>query len=151
MADTDRTTDPVNIPSQGSLHTPGPWHVRDLHPGRCTFNIGTNPNDPYEGEVAVVFRAGRHVQTHHEANARLIAAAPDLLASLKEMGDWIAGGLQASGDAWPDERCLKHTEEIAARARAAVDKAEGRDTKCRCGERGCSECGEDPHAYGFVR
>ena len=60
------------------------------------------------------------------AQLRLAAAAPDLLASLKEMGDWIAGGLQASDEVWPDAQCLKHTEEISARARAAVDKAEGR-------------------------
>jgi hypothetical protein len=56
----------------------------------------------------------------------LIAAAPDLLACLKEMGDWIAAGLQASDEAWPDAKCLQHTEEIALRARAAIDKAEGR-------------------------
>jgi hypothetical protein len=60
------------------------------------------------------------------------AAAPDLLASLKEMGDWIAAGLQASGEAWPDAKCLQHTEEIAARARAAVDKAEGRPSTGSC-------------------
>ena len=49
-----------------------------------------------------------------------------LLASLKEMGDWIAAGLQASDEAWPDARCLQHTEEIAARARAAIERAENR-------------------------
>jgi len=126
--------------------TPGPWKV-NKYGSVGGGQYGTLPIvatvEPLEGPDT---KYGSHA-----ANARLIAAAPDLLASLKEMGDWIAGGLQASGDAWPDERCLKHTEEIAARARAAVDKAEGRDTKCRCGERGCSECGEDPHAYGFVR
>lgn len=56
----------------------------------------------------------------------LLAQRDELLASLKEMGDWIAAGLQASDEAWPDAQCLQHTEEIAARARAAVDKAEGR-------------------------
>lgn len=48
-----------------------------------------------------------------------------LLASLKEMGDWLSAGLQASRDAWPDAKCLEHTEEIFGRARAAVDAAEG--------------------------
>jgi hypothetical protein len=49
-----------------------------------------------------------------------------LLASLKEMGDWLAAGLQASDEAWPDAKCLQHTEEIAARARAAIERAENR-------------------------
>lgn len=25
------------------------------------------------------------------------------------------------------------------------------DTGCKCGQRNCSQCGEDPHSYGFVR
>jgi len=112
------TTDPVNIPSQGSLHTPGPWHVRDLHPGRCTFNIGTNPNDPYEGEVAVVFRAGRHVQAHHKANARLIAAAPDLLAALKRLLATQYPGTENHHETGC--RCVIHE------AQTAIAKAEGR-------------------------
>lgn len=58
--------------------------------------------------------------------AEQLRRSVDVLASLKEMGDWIAAGLQASDEAWPDAKCLQHTEEIAARARAAVDKAEGR-------------------------
>jgi hypothetical protein len=49
-----------------------------------------------------------------------------LLASLKEMGDWVSAGLQASDEAWPDARCLKHTEEIATRARVAIERAENR-------------------------
>lgn len=49
-----------------------------------------------------------------------------LLASLKELGDWVAAGLQASDEAWPDARCLQHTQEIAERARVAVERAENR-------------------------
>lgn len=73
-----------------------------------------------------VTRKGLAIVFESEDYARLFAAAPELLASLKEMGDWIAAGLQASDEAWPDAKCLQHTEEIAARARAVVDKAEGR-------------------------
>lgn len=56
--------------------------------------------------------------------ARLQADRDRLLASLKEMGDWLSAGLQASKEAWPDARCLQETEEIFGRARAAVDAAE---------------------------
>jgi hypothetical protein len=108
-----------------ATHTPGPWYVRDEHPEKSTFNVGTITGEAYVGEVAVVFRTKLLAEPEHLANARLIAAAPDLLAALKELGDWIAGGLQASAEAWPDAKCLQHTEELAARARAAVDKAEG--------------------------
>lgn len=93
-------------------HTPGPWSVYERNP-LCI-------ESPH-GNIGLV-----NLARASEADARLIAAAPDLLAALKEMGDWIAAGLQASDEAWPDARCLQHTEEIAARAHAAVDKAEGR-------------------------
>jgi len=128
-----RTTEPETVPAQGSLHTPGPWHVRDLHPGRCTFNIGTNPNDPYEGEVAVVFRAGRHVQAHHEANARLIAAAPDLLEALKRLARAYVSTMESGrdrivalgGDCDPVD-VMERGDPYLRIAKEAIAKAEGR-------------------------
>lgn len=105
-------------------HTPAPWvwwtsnSWKRLRHERLGF--GSSIIEPY------VCRDGHPDLTVKEADMHLIAAAPELLAALKEMGDWIAAGLQASDEAWPDARCLQHTEEIAARARAAVAKAEGR-------------------------
>lgn len=109
-----------------AVHTPGPWRAArtPINPWWKVYIEGHEIAEIEGGEIAVWNDPNRPETV--EANARLIAAAPDLLACLKEMGDWIAAGLQASDEAWPDERCLKHTEEIAARARAAVDKAEGR-------------------------
>jgi len=112
-----------------SSHTPGPWKLDwTIAGGGCL--------EDYPELQYVNIRSANYFEVAPDglsltgfvrlADANLIAAAPDLLAALKEMGDWIAAGLQASGEAWPDERCLKHTEEIAARARTAVDKAEGR-------------------------
>ena len=58
-------------------HTPGPWERKDRY-----------PLDGYKREV---FGGGRHIASVHtafgvwdanEANANLIAAAPDLLAAL---------------------------------------------------------------------
>jgi hypothetical protein len=149
-------SDPV-IPKHAP--TPGPW-TYSVHDTSCglVWKIG-----PFNACIYVDTRGGvsnkKLSPFEAAANARLIAAAPDLLAALKEMGDWIAAGLQASDEAWPDERCLKHTEEIAARARAAVNKAEGRPGSCeKCGGSGrltiydtatyigqpCSPIGDEP-------
>ena len=109
-------------------HTPGPWRAYKPHPHNPWWCVQAENREIAEVETgahAAVWN-DPHSPEAVEANARLMAAAPDLLESLKEMGDWIAGGLQASGEAWPDAKCLQHTEEIAARARAAIDKAEGR-------------------------
>jgi hypothetical protein len=126
-----------SVSTDPASHTLSPWTLETVPTsiGIC-HKIGPFPtNNGYHKEShACIYgdglRAGdekyNKVAAELLANARLIAAAPDLLACLKEMGDWIAAGLQASDEAWPDAQCLKRTEEIAARARAAVDKAEGR-------------------------
>lgn len=132
------STELVNVPAQGSLHTPGPWHVRDLHPGGCTFNIGTNPNDPYDGEVAVVFRYGKHVQAPHKANALLIAAAPDLLELAKQYAMECAScdgqgtvNRQIGGDGYGGQcAAIADVEAVCqdcADIRAVIARAEGRD------------------------
>lgn len=107
------------------LHTPGPgaWTYQPSHMA-AGAKITLKRKHWVIGDAST--RQGLAIVFEDERYARLMAVAPDLLACLKEMGDWIAGGLQASGEAWPDAKCLQHTEEIAARARAAVDKAEGR-------------------------
>lgn len=62
-----------------TLHTPGPWRV-----------VGPQAVKSPTGEVATVYPA-RHSESieeedaGREANARLIAAAPDLLAALRDI------------------------------------------------------------------
>jgi hypothetical protein len=63
---------------------------------------------------------------HHgerEANARLIAAAPDLLRALIDLGDWLAYGLNKSDGAEPTAEDHQACERVAAQARAAIEKA----------------------------
>lgn len=59
-------------------HTPGPWHVNEL-------NVAQEV-DPYyifiEPGVAVIERKVEGKDQHDIADARLIAAAPDLLNAL---------------------------------------------------------------------
>jgi hypothetical protein len=64
-----------------SKHTKGPWEFKEVAPGhtyrtkRRSWAVGVS--DTREG-IAYVYG-------DDEANARLIAAAPDMYASLKEM------------------------------------------------------------------
>lgn len=63
-----------------SGHTPGPWHVRCGAPlfAPGTTNIISTGGD-YIAEV------GHIDQEHVEADARLIATAPEMLAALREV------------------------------------------------------------------
>lgn len=82
-------------------HTPGPWHV-EKH--GCTYEIW--PKD--SGQTHTNLGTART-----KADATLIAAAPDLLAALKEM---------LSIDDWQDEEIAP--KQLINKARAAIAKAE---------------------------
>lgn len=104
-------------------HTPGPWHlsrygnfIRHIQgdqtaPNICAVDVFGGP----DGE--------------REANARLIAAAPDLLAALKGAVDTIRTWhdmqepADQAGPAWDIYR--QHAPEMQ-RIHAAMAKAEGR-------------------------
>lgn len=99
-------------------HTPGPWTAEE-------FNI-------YAGEyIAGTSDRFTTVETAH-ANARLIAAAPDLL----EAARWLLGAV-VELDPEPDDVSGELSVGLVA-ARAAISKAEGREH-----EIGCSL--SDPH------
>lgn len=102
-----------------SKHTPGPWtairnyafwEVQPVNGGEegIPFCVGdvcaSEPGDPDSGR--------------QEANARLIAAAPDLLEALKELR------LEYHHILGTDSTKRQHA--INARAEAAIAKAEGR-------------------------
>lgn len=93
------------IPKDDNGHTPGPWVVKSPEHDSRAFDV---------------YAAGWKV--HHgawgrEADARLIAAAPDLAASLGETAATLE--LFASkGDVTAEE-----VAEVLARARAALEKA----------------------------
>jgi len=86
-------------------HTPGPWRVTaaPLNPGVSTRWIEVYSVDP-EDDVAQA--TGGNLKTA-QANARLIAAAPDLLAALEDI-------LEGNRNGW-----------IARVAREAIAKAKG--------------------------
>lgn len=81
-----RATAPESVPS---AHTPGPWWIAPKHEGE-TYIVGGD----YLGSGSVVcqirtYTVGEHAES--EANARLIAAAPDLYEALAQfMEKWPA-------------------------------------------------------------
>mgnify|MGYP001260829464 CR=1 FL=1 len=68
-----------------SKHTPGPWTVRRSMPedGYDCWFISACPLPNREVDIGDV--AGGYPHEQKEANARLIAAAPELLAALSAM------------------------------------------------------------------
>ena len=101
-------------------HTPGPWRIEDIE--------STQPYTEYD-----VYADDHRVMHVHgiddgaEANARLIAAAPDLLLTLKDLIGWIdISGLAKTKDGGCGPFAYKGTEyEVVSNARAAIAKAEG--------------------------
>jgi hypothetical protein len=75
-----------------TTHTPGPWHASKLE-DRSAFNIFM---PGYCSAGASVHHCSNATDCMGslvvEANARLIAAAPDLLAALQAVADYWAGG-----------------------------------------------------------
>jgi hypothetical protein len=93
-----------------SEYTPGPWVVGGATGLRNQVSI-----DPC---VATAYGAGKEV----EANARLMAAAPDLLEALQDLFDADMEHV-LMGDGKDDQ------VEAIAKARAAVAKALGKTTQ----------------------
>jgi hypothetical protein len=100
-----------------SKHTPGPWYVGinesviDSPAGEKFLGIGT------DGERTICRVSQLATQdAEDEANAQLIAAAPDLLIACQRALNWIE--LHA-GEDWG--------KKIQERMRNAIAKAEGTD------------------------
>lgn len=105
-----------------SKHTPGPWHVggdiRVTNDNRIHRNVwGPTPAGMQSGEMIC--------QLATVDNARLIAAAPELLGALIDLADWLAYGLNKAEGAEPTAEDHAACARVAAKARAAVDKATG--------------------------
>ena len=96
-------------------HTPGPWAVawNVRHLDGLDFIHGQAGVD--EQPVAIVFTAAT---PEAEENARLLAAAPDLLAALKALYSTSLMSIH------PDQRA--RVDRALVQATFAIDKADGR-------------------------
>lgn len=92
-------------------HTPGPWHI-GMKPGPMIYG-----ND--SSQVADL-RADLLDKGERAANARLILAAPDLLAELIRITDAYAKAMKNAGVTHYPEALVE-----VKQARAAVAKATG--------------------------
>ena len=132
-------------------HTPGPWHCKTMEPKYGGWSVGKTrhieagkscdaltgrdmPAHDSDSRIARVLDgcAGANSHAEAEANARLIAAAPDLLAALKDQVTWTMR--DGTPCACPAGR---HEDEPTGKMptihstscetlRAAIAKAEGR-------------------------
>jgi hypothetical protein len=89
-------------------HTPGPWAFSAYTNDVCNFEVFASGSS---GEIV----AGEYGVTE-EADARLIAATPELLEALRNMVDWLDDGNRQLSDAAAAD---------VAKARAAIAKATG--------------------------
>ena len=106
------------MPNKQSAHTPGPWNCnRASAAGREIIVSEVSPVD-----VAVLSHRDKS-QSEINANARLIAAAPDLLEALEWCAETLAVFV-ADGSAAPESVIGKNL----TTARAAIAKATGETT-----------------------
>ena len=102
-----------------NTHTPGPWTVgmNADHLPCVVADVGLPGSGFAVAHINKVPLFGKGGPAH-EANARLIAAAPDMLKALKTVTEFMACTLEddEKHPAWDDVRL----------ARAAIAKAEGR-------------------------
>ena len=103
-------------------HTPGPWILRacstNCNSGRRTLYVMNSLPD-IDGKCVANVIAGPTSNPAWDANACLIAAAPDMLAACKELLAEVEHAIRQAGYD-PDNR------ESITQARAAIAKAEGR-------------------------
>lgn len=101
-----------------SKHTPGPWRFIANHPGCIpAFDIR-------DAEGMMVAYLG-HTRTpgQAEANARLIAAAPDLLAACERLSFAALRRESTMGDPCNLIAAIEELREAAQQARDAITKA----------------------------
>lgn len=98
-------------------HTPGPWKIAEQGRFVCDTArfIRSETEGTDHGAVACVALGSE--------NARLIAAAPELLAALREMLDVQSRRQHPLG--LPNEGISGDAASAASKARAAITKAEG--------------------------
>jgi hypothetical protein len=117
-----------------SKHTPGPWIIDEtkaLGAYGVWTDYATHPGHDgawYGSLVCSVYPHNRSdvPREQRDANARLIAAAPDLLAACKAAARWIAGNTPMVDSSDPILGPIAdEADRIAVAIHAAIRKAEG--------------------------
>lgn len=101
-----------------STHTPGPWRPGRGLEGECLVRAEQVDGQPY---VALVFKSN----DDYEANARLIAAAPELLGLLIDVLPVLEADLTLNDD----PQILGELKQLIARIKTIRAKVEGNQPK----------------------
>lgn len=104
-------------------HTPMPWTTI-----RCEDGMEVLTHDA-ESICVVKHYGDPYDSKREEANARLIAAAPELLDALKDAADQLFRLALADAHRWTGDanrtKALEHANKVCAPARAVIAKATG--------------------------
>jgi hypothetical protein len=96
--------------------TPGPWEIVKVNPDRALIRNTATDDAHAPGYLAEV----RNVGAAWQANAALIAAAPDLLKALEEVDEMLDGQEDIDGNGGPN-----NAMRLLPIVRAAIAKATG--------------------------
>ena len=100
-----------------NTHTPGPWAIDHAEDGRLIISAP---------EAAIAFPIGsQRPLERFDANAALIAAAPDLLAALKAI--MALQGTQAAAKEYREALAYASKPETVAKFTAAIEAIEQRE------------------------
>jgi len=107
-----------------SKHTPGPWLNRLVKSQASHYGEKQSPSHQIEHEssgvvLARIPNSGKSLEARNVANARLIAAAPELLAALIDIIEPMAG-IDASKFIPETAHRLKQAREAIAKATATI-------------------------------
>lgn len=102
------------------MHTPGPWRFNDNTQWWKTnpFSVTVRKHGVHSATVANIPARATITPEEQQANARLIAAAPELLAALEAADKWVAMYHTLAGHEAASE-CMSRV------IRAAIKKATG--------------------------
>ena len=116
-----------------STHTPGPWtQDKEWRRSDIANRVTTITSDATADVVALIIGGGPETEAEDEANARLIAAAPDLLAVCKAV---LACELRhdENGHAYLHVPA-RSLNDLGAQIRAAISRAtnaQGKDDRSK--------------------
>ena len=106
-------------------HTPGPW-TTDVHGFIYATPDSELPERTNQGASIVVAKVLKHSSGRPIANARLISAAPELLAALRSNLEYLELKAQGFAAQYPPDHCINLTvSRQLEQARAAITKATG--------------------------
>ena len=112
-----------------SKHTPGPWKAPLISSFMGAANSTTGfvwAEEPHGGPVATICTSVANPDTARTANARLIAAAPDMLDALKSLQQPLLVAIDIAGQNTTEEEMLSKAYHDV---QDAIAKAEGESTE----------------------